>query len=725
MSLSSLPPQGPTRLNLPKTFSQDLESEADFDWRGLLITAREKLWLLILLPLIGAAVSYGYLKQAKPVFSSNATLEVEEKQRVVDVKEVTDKDWANTEAMNTLAATMRSSTFLERLIDREKLQTRPDLFGGKLPSAEDALPQAVGILSGALKAAPRVGTRLLDITATHGDPIVARDLAVATAKGVMKWDLEQRSQSVGVANEFLMQEAERLRKKVELSEQALQKYRVENNAVSLEENQNLVVSQLQDISSKLSQQTNDRVRLETDYAALLQMKSRPDEAVNLQIVANHPTLNGISTALAARRSEFAALQSRYKSKHPKYTAAQSDIANLEARFREALPQVSVSLEASLLASLESAKVNEKKLQEALAEQEKKSFELDALSIEYNVRKREMESDKAVYESVISRLKEVDLTKGMDQSKLKLHQLPSAPGYQIWPQPSRIISSGVGGGFALAAGVIFLLFFMDRTIKSVDQAEKILRLPVLATINKAKYSDEAGAILKHAEHSPVAESFRSLRVMANLLGKEEDRRVFVVTSALPSEGKTFCSCNYALSLAQQGLKTLLIDADLRRPKVSASVYGEDRKPGLTEYLLGQATFTDVIHSSPIPAHSGTFRVIPAGFRSPNPAELLASNAFPQLLELALKHFDRVVIDTAPIVAVSDTLVIVPHVQTVLLVIHWKKTPSTVIQRALNLLGESGKSPSGLILNNVPEGSRGYYYHYSPGYYGSKGVYGASA
>lgn len=353
---------------------------------------------------------------------------------------------------------------------------------------------------------------------------MARDIAIAAAKGVMNWDLEQRAESVGMANEFLVQEADRLRKKLQTSEEELQRYRVENNAVSLEENQNLVVSQLQDLSNKLSQQTTERVRLETEFAALMEMKSHPEQVINLQIVANHPTLGGLSKAISEKRSEFSALQSRYKARHPRYIAMQADIANLEASFKKALPEVAQSLESSLKASLEGAKVNEKKFKEALTEQEKKSFELDRISIEYNVRKRELESDKAVYESVVNRMKEVDLTKGIDQSKLKLHQLPVTPGEQVWPKPPLILAGGFGGGLTLAVLLAFLLHLLDRSVKTVDQAEKIFHLPVLAAVPKAKILDnQTGAVVRHQAHSPIAESFRSLRVMSNLLGKEDDRR----------------------------------------------------------------------------------------------------------------------------------------------------------------------------------------------------------
>ncbi len=210
-------------------------------------------------------------------------------------------------------------------------------------------------------------------------------------------------------------------------------------------------------------------------------------------------------------------------------------------------------------------------------------------------------------------------------------------------------------------------------------------------------------------------------MATLLGPEDERRTFLVTSAVPSEGKTFCASNYALSLAMQGHRTLLIDADLRRPRVSAAFFAENRKPGLTEYLIGKANIFQAAHDTEVE----TLKVMPAGERSPNPAELLAGSGIGALIEEALKHYDRIIFDTAPIVAVSDTLLIAPQVETVFLVAQWGSTPISVVQRAVNLLRSTGKPPAGVILNQLPGSPRSYYYYYSPGYYGSKGVYGAPA
>jgi capsular exopolysaccharide synthesis family protein len=275
---------------------------------------------------------------------------------------------------------------------------------------------------------------------------------------------------------------------------------------------------------------------------------------------------------------------------------------------------------------------------------------------------------------------------------------------------------------IGIALVWLLFFVDRSIKTVDQIERAVSLPVMAAVTNRKGANAKSALDVWKEpHGPVAESFRSLRAMATLLGREEDRRTFLVTSAVPAEGKTFCSSNFALSLALQGYRTLLIDADLRKPRVSAVFFDENRKPGLTEYLVGQANLATAAHNTDVAG----LQIMPAGERSPNPAELLTSQNVKNLIEEALKCYDRVVIDTAPVVAVSDTLMIAPHVGTIFLVAQWAKTPVSVIERAVGMLRTVGKAPSGIVLNRLPVMSRSYYYYYSPGYYGSKGVYGAPA
>jgi capsular exopolysaccharide synthesis family protein len=217
-------------------------------------------------------------------------------------------------------------------------------------------------------------------------------------------------------------------------------------------------------------------------------------------------------------------------------------------------------------------------------------------------------------------------------------------------------------------------------------------------------------------SPEAEAFRTLRTSLSMLGRREDRRTFLFTSAIPSEGKTFCSLNYALTLAQQGLKTLVIDGDLRRPMVEKSLKNNNQRAfGVTDYITGNKPLDAVVQSTGIE----NFFYIPAGTQTPNPAELLAKTGVDGLIEEALRRFDRVIVDSAPIHAVSDTLLMLNKIQTVCLVLKARKTPKNAVLRAVQLLREGEAPLAGVIMNQMPRSRGGgyaydSYYHYS--YYG---------
>ena len=702
-------PQQPNKFN-----SQ--QKEDPFDYKGLLLRIRRWLWLIIVCALAGLAGGWIYLKKATPLYQATATLLTDEKKKVVKVEEVTqDGAQGRNEAINTLVASISSRSMLEFVVENEHLHMKPGLipgYSGPAPS----VARAAGYLGSILKASPRKDTRLVDLTISHPDPIIARDLATALAQGVIKFSVSRKIGATQTASLFLVQESERLKKKLQDSESALQKYRSDNDAVSLEDNQNLVVPEMKSTSEKLTAATAQRSQIEADLEAIKALSGNTNELLQLRSIASHPTVATTTGVIAAKEAEFEVLKQRYKPKHPKYILAKSELANLKDR----LDQVLANAEGLLQNSYQSAKKSEELLQNNLKDQEKKTLALDKLGVSYKALKRDMETDKVLYEIVLARLKEVDLTKGLEDNTLNISDLPALPTAPYFPIASKILTSSTGIGLSFGLGLVFLFFITDRSLRTVGDTERILRLPVLTAVVTSKIETPAREAIIDPKGS-IAESFRTLRAMASLLGREEDRRTFLITSAVPSEGKTFCACNYAASLASQGLKTLLIDADLRRPRVSKAMFGEVIKPGLTEQLLGKVTLAGAVHAS----GAINFDVLPAGESSPNPAELLSGPGFSRLLEEALRYYQYVVIDSSPVVAVSDPLLIAPLVNTCFLVVLWGETPATVTLRSLALLKEVGKSPSGIIFNKVPHKSSSYYYHYSPGYYGSEGVYGAKA
>jgi capsular exopolysaccharide synthesis family protein len=223
------------------------------------------------------------------------------------------------------------------------------------------------------------------------------------------------------------------------------------------------------------------------------------------------------------------------------------------------------------------------------------------------------------------------------------------------------------------------------------------------------------VLQENSNAVHAEAFRNLRAAVSMLGRADDRRVFLFTSALPQEGKTFCSVNFAVSLSQQGLQTLLIDGDLRRPNVEMAMLGIRKSTiGVTDYLAGQRELTELINKTGY----NDLSYLGVGSHAPNPSELLAQGRFAKLLQDALKRFDRIVIDSAPIQAVSDTLLILEGVQTVCLTIRSGRTPRKAVLRSLHTLKNAGAPLAGVVLNFLKRqrDGGGYYYNYDYSYQG---------
>jgi capsular exopolysaccharide synthesis family protein len=233
-------------------------------------------------------------------------------------------------------------------------------------------------------------------------------------------------------------------------------------------------------------------------------------------------------------------------------------------------------------------------------------------------------------------------------------------------------------------------------------------------------DARKLVAAEGSQSTGAEVFRTLRTTLSMLGPEKDRRTYLFTSSLPSEGKTFTSLNYAVSLAQQDLRTLLIDIDLRRPSVEQYFTGKrSTLPGVTDYFLGRKKFSEVCIQH---EETGKFFWMPSGTSVPNPLELLTKVDFMQMINEGLSQFDRIVIDTAPLLPVSDTLLLASKVQTVVLVVQGCKTSRKVVERSLQLLNKANAPIGGIVLNLMPNRRfAGYYYSYYHGYgYGHYGV-----
>lgn len=675
--------------------------------------------MIILCVVVAGMFAGAYINQTPKIYSTRSLIQVEQAQRkVVNIEDIRREDLGSLELLKTIEQTMCNAVLLQRLV--QELKITPERVGLKpRPERPYSTNEIIDRLQKQISVKLMRGTRLIAVAAENHEPELAQQISRSLVTEYIRSNLEQRVGISREANKFLMDEAKRLKEKLEKSEQALQAYKEQNKAVSLEESQNIVVEELKELNKKVTAAKGERLKLEADYAQVQKLGGRkPGELMSIASVAIAPVVLEHKKKLTEQEGLIANLNERYLPEHPKFIQAQSQLQELRA----GLDRTIVKAAEAVGTAYEASKETEAKFETALKEQEQKALQLNKIAIPFNVLNREVESDRVLYNSVITRLKETDVTKGLDQDTIRIVEPAPLPEKPSKPRVALILAGAILGGLFAGIGICLTLNALDSSLKTVDRAEDYLKMHAMAAVPIGKKATSLSTLpLLGEPHGAVAEAFRSLRASLFLLGKPSERKIFLFTSAVPGEGKSFCSSTYALSLAQRGLRTLLIDADLRLPTIGKVFFGGARSAGLSDCIAGQSTPEEAIQSTEVEK----LFVMTAGNRAPNPAELLSGSGFGDLMNELVMKFDHIVVDSPPVNAVSDTLLLVKYVNTVCLVVNAAKTPAKAVLRAKAKLAEAGSMPVGFVFNRLPKGGgSSYYYSYSSGKYG-EGVYGASA
>lgn len=684
------------------------------------------LWLILLILATGLAGAWMWLKNQSPVYASRAVLEViVDQAQVINITDVNSNRITGLDALNTVVQSLTSNTILLQVAQATGLaeEWAQQSAGGKVtPEMESALAGTVRLK---LNVGLRRGTRLIDIVAEDSSPEKAQKLAESLVKVFLANQSQSRTDVTTQANSFLVEEANKLKRKVEESETKLAEYRTKNDAISLDERQNVVEQRLQALSKQVTDANTQSATIQTDLERLKATDVTDVEAMlRISSLAALPEVAPIRTALSAKESEFATLKERYLELHPKYQAALSELTEYRTKLKQAVVQAAETLRQQY----QNFADTERKLTQLFKDAKQESLKLGEIAIPYAALQREAKTDQELYQAVLTRLKETNVTSGLEKSSYRYQEEPLYNPLPVRPNKTKSMILAGFASLALGAGLVLLIDTLDSTVRTVDDAEKAFSAPVLAAVPEGKLDGilPGQTVMSEAPDSPQAEAFRNLRASISLLGDEQTRRIFLITSSIPGEGKTFCSQNLAAALAGQNLKTLVIDADLRRPALSAALIPQDERRadnyrGLTDVLSGQCAVAAAIRGTGM----ANLSLLPSGRRAPNPSELLAQYDLGGLLDGLLKEYDRIVIDTAPVNAVSDALSIAPSVHAVCMVLMYGKTPRRAVTRALSVLQKTGARIAGLVMNRMPA-NRGasYYYYYYGDSYAEDNVYGNS-
>ncbi len=561
------------------------ESTSGVDFGYYLHLLLRYIWLFLAIALICAAVgAYMALRQPEK-YTATAVIQVEQQeQRVLKTEETVRLE--SPDFLTTFVATLTGDSFLVRVAKAANLLNDPEFFAPRPEPYTDAeiADRMRSIVSAEVRKVSTSLTRLIDVSVTDTDPKRAELIAGTLVKEFTRQAIEQRMAAAQVANDFLRDEAEKLKTKLETSEQKLQKYKEEQNAVSLQEDQNITVQKLKELNAQVGEAKNQRIKLESDLDRLKRIPATDlDQMLQIPSVSGIQQVQALRAQIVTAEANLAATKKRYLPQHPQTIQATTQLEELRSALSATLKNAGETLNTQYQAAVDA----ENKLNEALKEQEQDALDLNKIAIPYNVLQREVDSDRAMYDAINARLRETNVSLGVESIPFRIVQEPLAA--KMVPRPLlKWLGLGLFIGIALGAGTIFGLDMLDSSLRYVDQAENFLKLPVLAVVSEleSQRGDKIPSVFPDTSHSQQAEAFRHMRTTLSLLGDEAHRRSFLVTSAIPGEGKTFCAYNAAMAFAAEGQKTVLVDADLRMPavhRIFSDSEGARRHLGLSDYL----------------------------------------------------------------------------------------------------------------------------------------------
>lgn len=545
---------------------------------------------------------------------------------------------------------------------------------------------------------PVRGSRLVDVVFDSTDPKFAALAANALVDEYVNQNLELKQQTTQNMLDWLNKELQSQQQKVQDSERQLAEYRDRKNAMSLDEKNNLVASRLNHLSDELIRAKTERIQKESVYNQLKsQAANTSPEAI--PAIAQSPQVQAMKTKLNDLTVQKTRLSEKYDFKHPQILLVNSQIAEaqqqLQAETTKTLQSIkndyetAVLTETTLARNVEAAKVD--------------ATDLTRKSIDYNVMEREAKSNRTVYEALLQREKELRVSSNSRANNVRVVERAEVPTAPVAAGGRRTWVMSLAVGLVLAIGVAFGLDYMDDTIKTPEDVTRRLRLPFLGLVPSVRGDEHPILASSRAPHD-FGEAFRSLRTALISQYPGEGTKIMLVTSAQPLEGKTTVAANMGMALAYGGARVLLIDADMRRPGLHRPMRLTNER-GLSQVLVGQARVRDVIQRTVDP----NLLAITAGNPPSNPSELLASERMKTFLtNLMHGPFDWIIVDTPPVLAVTDAVVLVPAVSGVTFVVGAEMTRRRLAERALETIMQAHPRFSAVVLNKVDFARNRYYY-----------------
>ena len=704
-------------------------------WR-ILVRRKWTIFTAIVLAVILALLA---TFNATPIYRSTLLLQIDRTgNRVVDYGSVEAEDrgyFADQNFYTTQYELLKSRSLARRVIDQLGLQTedqqpeQPSFLAdmkanlkamlSALSGSEDKATEASAesteldkrkaeeaALLNNLSVEPVRDSRLVNISFDSPSPTEAATVANAIAANFISMNLERRYDASSYAKEFLQDQLAQMRATLEASERRFVQYAREREIVNLDDRLEIVLDKLREMNTKLVSAEAERIAAESEYMELMESSDG-----SIADVLD----NELIQSLKERRGD---LQAEYQEKLQVYKPGYPAMQQLQRRIDELGDDIAGEI-ASIRASVKSryeAKVREEaKLTQRISELKDEALTLQDRSTDYETLKREVETNRELYDGLLQRMKEVGVAAGVGENNISIVDAATVPAGPYKPSLAKNLAIAIALGSFFGVGLAFLLEMLDDTVKTAEDVEKRVGAPLLGQIPKASAREhgiaeaEIPLLAFKDPKSAVAEAVRSLRTSLLFSTAEGAPRVMHLTSSSPSEGKTMTAVSLAITFAQAGNKVLLIDGDLRNPSLHR-IFRLPNATGLTNHLAGDADPADIAQ----PTQVTRLFTITSGPMPPNPVELLSGAKMLDLLSLAAERFDHVVLDGPPVIGLADALVLANLAKTTIFIVEPGETRTHEIDAAIKRLRQANARILGATMSKVSRAGKGYGYGYGYDY-----------
>lgn len=709
-----------------------------------------------------------------PLYRATVSLNVErDRGNPVDFGNQTQiyPDWWNPEFLPTQVRLMKSRAMAERVVKRLNLAEHPDFSGGAKLSGvspkkgdekakegtldEETTKRLSSMVLGGIEVNPIRGTSLVELSYVSANRKLSSDIANAVADAYIDWISEAKYSAVGQASQFLTTQIEQIKSELEEAERRLQAYGRQKDIVSVDPNTNVTLQKLETLNKDYASAVADRVTKEARYN---EMQTAKPEAIADSLSGG--LVSQLHNDVLRLEREYADKLNTFKPEWPAMQQLRSQIQKTKQHEATVIQETVAKAREQARAEYQMALRREEGFKQVLNTQKSEAMTLSSNAVEYNNLKVEASTKRTLLDVLLKRQSEMEIVSrftGRRDSSVRIVDRALEPGARFRPSYRRNATLGLFLGLAAGLGLAFFLEYMDRSIRTPEQVERYLALPPLGVIPAIGHSgkgygygrygygygygyarraverlkkkpapapesmakpsqpSEKPNIELHPHSHPrstISEAYRTFRTSL-LLSRAGGVKSFVITSTFPGEGKTSTSANLAIVLGQLGKKVLLIDGDLHKPRIH-EVFRVSNRVGLVSVLAESLEPGKAVQESSVP----NVFILPAGPISPNPSGLLSSDAMSRLLEVTTRRFDYVVIDSPPVNAVADAIVLGSLTDGVVLCVKGGKTAREQVARARDKLYLSHVRILGVLINQLMDRgpSYGKYYYYQPSYAG---------